>query len=178
MGGIDSSLETNGMALAEPSTLPLILLAEDTLLDVFFLRRALMKAALANPIVVVRDGQEAIDYLEGQGPYADRKTYPLPGLLLLDLEMPRVDGFGVLAWLKTQTAFDRLPKVVLSGSVREENAHKAKALGAHEYRVKPTAPDELTKIVHELHARWLAPAPAPAFQLSSAQASHRPESHL
>jgi len=166
------------MTAAEPSTLPVILLAEDTLLDVFFLRRALMKAALANPIVVVRDGQEAIDYLEGQGPYADRKNYPLPSLLVLDLEMPRVDGFGVLAWLQNQTAFKRLPKVVLSGSVREENALKARELGADEYRVKPTAPDELTKIVHELHDRWLAPAPAPAIQTSSARDGHRPESHF
>ena len=166
------------MTLVEPSMLPLILLAEDTLLDVFFLRRALMKAALANPIVVVRDGQEAIDYLQGRGTYADRKTYPLPSLLLLDLEMPRVDGFGVLAWLQNQTAFRRLPKVVLSGSIREENALKARELGADEYRVKPTAPDELIKIVHELHARWLAPVPAPAFQTPSAQAGHRPESHL
>jgi CheY-like chemotaxis protein len=166
------------MTLAEPSTLPLILLAEDTLLDVFLMRRALKKAAVPNPIFIARDGREAIDYLEGQGPYADRKTYPLPSLLLLDLEMPRVDGFGVLAWLQTQTAFERLPKVVLSGSVQDENALKARELGAHEYRVKPTAPDELTQIVHELHARWLAPAPAPAFQTSSAQAGHRPESHL
>jgi len=92
--------------------------------------------------------------------------------------MPRVDGFGVLAWLQNQTAFKRLPKVVLSGSVREENALKARDLGADEYRVKPTAPDELTKIVHELNARWLAPAPAPVFQSFSAQAGHRPESHL
>jgi CheY-like chemotaxis protein len=164
------------MTIAEPATLPLILLAEDALLDIFFLRRALVKAALANPIVVVRDGQEAIDYLEGQGRYADRKTYPLPGLLLLDLEMPRVDGFGVLAWLQTQAAFERLPKVVLSDSRREENALKARELGADEYRVKPTAPDDLTKIVDELHARWLAPAPAAVFEPSSAQAGHRPES--
>lgn len=165
------------MTVAERTTLPLILLAEDTPLDVFFLRRALMQAAVPNPIVVVRDGQEAIDYLEGRGPYADRKTYPLPSLLLLDLEMPRVDGFGVLAWLQNQTAFDWLPRVVLSGSVGKENALKARDLGADAYRVKPIVPDELTKIVHELHARWLAPLPAPAFQTPSAHA-HRPESHL
>jgi len=153
------------MQLAETSTLPLILVAEDQVVDIFFMRRALQKAAVPNPIVVVRDGQEAIDYLEGEGAYADRKTYPLPSLLLLDLEMPRVDGFGVLAWLQTQTAFDGLPKVVLSGSDRDEYALRARELGADEYRVKPGEPDELAKIVHELHARWLTPSPAPAVDI-------------
>jgi CheY-like chemotaxis protein len=166
------------MQLAEPSTLPLILLAEDQGVDIFFMRRALRKAAVSNPLFVVRDGQEAIAYLQGEGAYADRKTYPLPSLLLLDLEMPRVDGFGVLAWLQTQTAFDGLPRVLFSGSGRDENDLKAKELGADEYRVKPNAPDDLTQIVHELHARWLAPAPAPALRPSSTQSHHRPESYL
>ena len=150
------------MQLPETSTLPLILLAEDQEFDLWFMRRALKKAAVPNPIFVARDGQEAIDYLEGQGAYSDRKTYPLPSMLLLDLDMPRVDGFGVLAWLQTQPAFEGIPKVVLSGSGLEANALKARELGADEYRAKPTAPDELTQIVHELHARWLTPSPAPA----------------
>jgi len=76
------------MTSCEPSTLPLILLAEDQEDDVFLMRRALKKAAVRNPIFVAHDGQEAIDYLEGAGSYADRKTYPLPALLVTDLKMP------------------------------------------------------------------------------------------
>jgi len=150
------------MQLAETTMLPPILLAEDDVDDIFLMRRALKKAAVTNPVFVARDGQEAIDYLEGEGPYADRKTYPLPGLLLMDLKMPRVDGFHVLAWLQSHAAFDTLPTVVLSGSGLEEDVLKAKELGADDYQVKPAAPDELISIVHELHSRWLAPAPAPA----------------
>lgn len=167
-GGIDSSLETICMQLAEPSTLPLILLAEDEGDDIFFMRRALKKAAVPNPIFVARDGQEAIDYLEGEGAYADRKAYPLPALLLLDLHMPRVDGFDLLAWVQIHAVFDCLPTVVLSASGLAQDVLKAKKLGADEYRVKPGAPDELAKIVHELHARWLAPSPAPAVNVRSA----------
>ena len=147
------------MRSSEPSTLPLILLAEDQEIDVFLMRRALKKAAVVNPIFVACDGQEAIDYLEGAGPYADRKTYPLPALLVVDLKMPRMDGFDVLAWLQSHAAFDALPTVVLSGSGLEEDVLKAKGLGAADYRVKPNEPAALTEIVHQLHSRWLTPAP-------------------
>ncbi len=147
------------MRVSEPSTLPLILLAEDQDDDVFFMHRALKKAAVTNPVFVAHDGQEAIDYLEGGGAYADRKAYPLPSLLLLDLKMPRVDGFEVLTWVQSHAAFDALPTVVLSDSVLEEDVLKAKELGADDFQVKPTAPDELITILHELHSRWLSACP-------------------
>jgi CheY-like chemotaxis protein len=150
------------MRESETSTLPLILLAEDQDDDVFLMRRALTKAAVANPVFVACDGQDAIDYLDGAGPYADRKTYPLPGLLLLDLKMPRMDGFDVLTWLQSHTAFDALPTVVLSGSGLEEDVLKAKRLGADEYRVKPGEPADLTEMVHQLHSRWLPLPPLAA----------------
>jgi CheY-like chemotaxis protein len=123
------------------------------------MRRALKHAAITNPVFVARDGQEAIDYLKGEGAYADRKTYPLPGLLLMDLKMPRMDGFDVLAWVQSHAACDALPTVVLSGSGLEEDALKAKGLGADDFRVKPNAPADLTEIIHQLHSRWLSPAP-------------------
>ena len=145
------------MTSPEPSTLPLILLAEDQQDDVFLMRRALKKAAVPNPIFVASDGQQAIEYLEGKGPYADRKTYPLPGLLLLDLKMPRMDGFDVLSWVQSQAALNALPIVVLSGSGLEEDVLKAKSLGADDYRVKPDEPGALTEIVHQLHSHWLLP---------------------
>ena len=149
------------MKLPEPSLLPLILLAEDESNDVFFMRRALKKADVLNPLFVARNGQEAIDYLEGEGVYADRDAHPLPGLLLLDLKMPGVDGFDLLQWVQGHAAFDSLPTVVLSSSDMEEDVLKAKQLGADEYRVKPGLNDGLTKIVHELRDRWLPPSRIP-----------------
>ena len=146
------------MTFSTPSVLPLILLAEDDNDDVLLMRRALKKSAIENPVFVAHDGQEAIDYLEGEGPYADRTTYPLPGLLLLDLKMPRVDGFDVLAWVQDHAAFNDLPTVVLSGSDLEEDVVKAKKLGADDYRVKPGEPANLTEMVHQLHSRWLTPS--------------------
>jgi len=137
------------------ATLPLILLAEDHPGDVFLMRFALGKAAIPNPLVVASDGQEAIDYLAGDGPYANRKTYPLPDLFLLDLKMPRLNGFDVLTWLKDRPEFDELPIVVLSSSDIEEDIQRAKELGADDYRVKPSGNEKLVKLLQELHARWL-----------------------
>ena len=79
-----------------------ILLAEDDQNDVFFMQRAFSQARLLNPLKVVRDGEETIQYLQGEGVYADRVQYPFPVLLLLDLRMPRRNGFDVLEWLRQQ----------------------------------------------------------------------------
>jgi len=104
-------------AARESANLPVILVAEDDENDVFFLRRAFLKAGLANPLVAACDGQAAVDYLEGTGVYADRKSYPLPGLLLLDLKMPRKSGLEVLTWLRERPELSQIPVVVLSSSV-------------------------------------------------------------
>src|SRR5690349_127052 len=93
-----------------------VLLAEDNAHDVWLTQRAFVKARLANRLEVVRDGEQAIDYLSGQGRYVDRKRYPLPILLLLDLYMPKVDGFQVLEWLREHPGLDRLPVAVLTAS--------------------------------------------------------------
>src|SRR5258708_37240109 len=82
-----------------------ILLAEDDKNDVFLMKRAFDKAAIGNPLFMVSDGQEVVDYLEGTGKFSDRGKHPLPGLLLLDLKMPLMDGFCVLAWLRTLAQF-------------------------------------------------------------------------
>jgi len=133
----------------------LVLLADDDPDDVFFMERAFRHSALPDRLFVVANGLEALAYLRGSAPYGDRQSYPLPGLLVLDLKMPLMDGFQVLEWLKGRSEFNHLPIVVLSGSDLPADMHKAKALGADDYRVKTANITHLTTMVHELHARWL-----------------------
>ena len=104
-----------------------ILLAEDDKNDIFLMRRAFDSAGYLNPLCVVHNGQEVLDYLEGSGQFADRDKFPLPGLLLLDLKMPLMDGFDVLAWLRQRTQFENLPVVVLTASKLDEDVFKSRS---------------------------------------------------
>ena len=132
-----------------------VLVAEDDPNDVFLLKRAFEKAGVINPVVVARNGQEAIDYLNGSGKYIDRSTHPLPGLMFLDLKMPLVDGFDVLAWLNTRTMEQKVPVIVLTSSNQERDIKQAKQMGADDYRVKPQQFEDLLEIVKDVHSRWL-----------------------
>jgi CheY-like chemotaxis protein len=144
-----------------------ILLAEDDQTDIFLMRRAFREAGLLNPLVVVPNGQEAIAYLNGQGVYADRGKHPPPCVLLLDLRMPLMDGFDVLAWLqKRRRGAKDLQVVILSSSKSETDVLRAFQLGADAFWVKPNDFDELVSIVRQLHERisslpevppWIAP---------------------
>ena len=120
------------------------------------LRMAFERAGVTNPLVVVRDGQEAVDYLSGAGDYSDRQRFPLPGLILLDLKMPRMDGLDVLAWLAGRPELKGLPAIVLSSSPDQSDIRRAKEAGALEYFVKPHSLRELVAILQTLHSRWLA----------------------
>jgi CheY-like chemotaxis protein len=135
-----------------------ILVADDDENDIFFLCRALERAGLRNPLIITHDGQEVIDYLGGAAPYADRARHPLPGLLLLDLKMPRMNGFEVLAWMEAHPEFNELPVVVFSSSSQEEDIRKARQLGADEYQIKPSDFYKLVQLVQEISARWLDPS--------------------
>ena len=135
-----------------------ILAAEDEESDRMILEMAFQRAKLQCPLLLVRDGQEAVDYLSGKGRYADRAAHPLPALVLLDLKMPRMNGFDVLGWLAEQPDFKKIPAVVLSSSADEIDMNKARQLGAREYFVKPHSLDELIKIAHQMQARWLGAA--------------------
>ena len=104
---------------------------------------------------MVRDGEKAISYLSGQGIYADRDVYPLPALLLLDLKMPRVDGFEVLTWLRQHPSLGRMLVVVLTGSPMKEDVKQAYVLGANSYLVKPNDPSQLHDLVERLESFWL-----------------------
>lgn len=132
-----------------------ILAAEDEESDRMILKLAFQKAKVSHPLVLVCDGQEAVDYLAGKGPYADRSAHPLPALIVLDLKMPRMNGFDVLAWLAMQAEMKEIPAVVLSSSADESDMEKACRLGAREYFVKPHGFDKLVHIAEEIQSRWL-----------------------
>ena len=115
-----------------------VLLVEDDLNDIFLVKRAFKKARLQNPLNVVTDGQEAIHYLRGLGKYADRETYPLPTLIVMDIKMPRKTGFEVLEWVKGQgRPLRRIPIVIVSSSDNPSDINQAYELGANAYMVKP-----------------------------------------
>lgn len=133
-----------------------ILLVEDDANDVFLMQRACRKAELPNPLQVVGDGDEAVDYLAGQGAYSDRARYPLPVLLLLDLKLPRKGGLEVLGWLRQQPNLKRLPVVVLTSSKEPADVNKAYDLGANSYLVKPLGFDALMEMVRSLNQYWLS----------------------
>ena|SRR5207248_1415462 len=132
-----------------------ILLVEDDEADILLLRRAFRNARIANYLVEVRDGQAAIQYLSGEGPYSDRTRYPIPFLILLDLRLPKLSGFEVLAWIREQPELVDLIIVVLTGSDRVPDVSKAHELGANSYLVKPGTFDELVEMVKRINGRWL-----------------------
>ena len=136
-----------------------VLAAEDDDGDATLLRLAFRRAEIAHPLTIVRDGQEAIDYLSGAAPFVDRSKFPMPALVLLDLKMPRLNGFDVLDWWSKNTALRDLPLVVLSSSSHDSDIVKAKAMGAREYIVKPHGFSQLAKLMRELCKRWLPSPP-------------------
>jgi CheY-like chemotaxis protein len=133
-----------------------ILLVEDEPNDVFFMERAFEKARLLNPLKVVSDGDQAIAYLKGDGQYADREKFPFPFLMLLDLRMPRRNGFEVLEWLRAQPGLRRLLTVVLTASKDGPDINQAYDLGANSYLVKPPKPEALTEMFQRLNSYWVA----------------------
>ena len=115
-----------------------VLLVEDDLNDIFLVKRAFKMARLPEPLQVVTDGQEAINYLKGEGKYADRQGYPLPKLIVMDIKMPRRTGFEVLEWVKGDgRPLRRIPIVIVSSSDNPDDINRAYELGANAYMIKP-----------------------------------------
>jgi CheY-like chemotaxis protein len=137
------------------NALPMVLAAEDEETDALILRLAFEKAGVTNPLIIVRDGQEVINYLTGNSPRQEPTAHPMPALLTLDLKMPRMNGFDVLAWLRTRSEFKYLPAVVISSSSDEADIEKARSLGARDYFVKPHYIGDFIAIMHTLQRRWL-----------------------
>src|SRR5687767_13728739 len=132
-----------------------ILLAEDNENDVLMLRRAARNAKFSSPLQIVNDGEEVIAYLRGEGKFNDRRRYPLPGLLLLDLKMPRKSGFEVLQWLREQPQFFARQVVVLSSSDEIRDINRAYELGANSFLVKPMFFSEFVGMLEALHTYCL-----------------------
>jgi CheY-like chemotaxis protein len=115
-----------------------VLLVEDDLNDIFLVKRAFKMVRMHNPLQVVTDGQEAVNYLKGEGKYSDRNAYPLPQLMVMDIKMPRRTGFEVLEWVKSGSgSLRRIPVVIVSSSENPADINRAYELGANAYMVKP-----------------------------------------
>src|SRR5205814_5387870 len=129
----------------------LVLMVDDSEDDCLLIKMAMNRASRLNFIGSVSDGEELVEYMSGTGKYGDRERFPLPDLLLLDLMMPRKNGFEVLEWLRSQP-FEELVVVVLSGSDQSQDIQKALALGADHYHAKEASParrNDLIKVLED-----------------------------
>lgn len=132
-----------------------ILLVEDSPDDALLIQRAFRKANLANPVQLVRDGEEAVAYLSGAVPYEDRARFPLPVFMLLDLKLPRRSGLEVLAWVRQESVVKRLPIVVLTSSREAVDVNRAYDLGVNSYLTKPVGFEALIEMVKNINLYWL-----------------------
>ena len=141
-----------------------ILVVEDRKDDVVLIRDAFRKAAVKNPLFIVRDGAEAQAYLEGTGKYRQRAEFPLPNLVLLDLKMPKMDGFELLEWIRNHSAFKALRIVVLTSSQDIYDVSKAYELGANSFLVKPHDFMNFTAMMRTLGSFWVRHSFAPCLE--------------
>jgi len=143
-----------------------ILMVEDDPNDVFFLKRAIRKAQVAQRLKVVRDGETAIQYLAGAGKFGDRRRHPLPCMVLLDFKLPKVSGLEVLRWLRSRPDLADLPVFMISSSGESSDRSDAQRAGVDAYRVKTVSIEDLVRIAHEIrekadeHCRDAEPCPA------------------
>lgn len=145
---------------AAPDSLPPVLYTEDDENDAFLMRHAFQRAGIQHPLVVVTDGQQAINYLAGEPPYAPRSDHPLPCLLVLDLNLPVRSGFEVLTWVRQQPGFSNLLVVILSSSNHTKDIDRAYSLGANSYFVKPSNVEKRMELVRTLQQKWLSRRPS------------------
>jgi CheY-like chemotaxis protein len=131
-----------------------ILMVDDLEEDIFFVRRALDKCGLKVFFHGVKDGQEAISFLQGEGKFVDRQQFPFPSLILTDLKMPGMDGYAFLEWLQTHPACKAIPTIVLSSSSLKQDVQRAYDLGANAFMVKPGASEEMVKLMARAHDFW------------------------
>ena len=130
------------------------LVADDDANDLRLLRKALPGNGLEVELFEVRDGEELVQYLKGEGGFEDRTKYPIPDLLLIDLKMPRMDGLQVLDWLREHPEHAGMPKVMLSGSGLDQDVEEAYRRGANTYFTKPTEFERFQKLMRVTIDYW------------------------
>jgi CheY-like chemotaxis protein len=140
----------------DPATRHTILLIEDTESDALLMQRALRKSAITDCVHIARSGKEAIEYLKGVGPFSNRQEFPLPQLILLDLQMPEMHGLKVLEWVRSQPEFRSTVVIVLSSSRLAGDIQLAYKLGCNSYLVKPPTLEMLYQTVAAIAQYWLA----------------------
>ena len=145
---------------------PAILIVDDSSDDVILLKRAFSKAGVVNPIYWVKSGYEAIRYLKGESPYTDRSQYPLPSVILLDLNMPDGDGFEVLTWIRDTFPSGGLLVVVLTRVEEIRKINRAYSLGANSFLTKPGNPADLQELINIFNGYWLLQNRLPSQLLS------------
>jgi len=155
-----------------------ILIAEDREDDVLLVKRAFVKANVPNPLYVVRNGEEAIWYLKGEGKYSDREEYPLPALLLLDLKMPIKNGFEVLKWIREQPALAALRVLVLTSSDSLRDVNLAYKMGANSFLVKPLEFENYRQLGSLIRNYWLRLSEAPEIERARREATPPKENIL
>ncbi|MGD0261451.1 MAG: response regulator [Verrucomicrobiota bacterium] len=138
-----------------------VLYVEDNAEDFALLKLASRKCGTPFSLQHAEDGEKAVAYLSGAGDYADREEHPFPDLVLLDLKMPRRDGFEVLQWIRTNPGTTSLPVVVLAGSSFRADIRRALELGANSYAAKPGKFEELQVLIDQIADVWLAREKAP-----------------
>ena len=138
-----------------------ILLVEDNRMDVELTLDAFREARLLNTVHVAPNGQDALDYLFGRGRYADRATYPMPNLVLLDLKLPGIDGFDVLREVKSTPILKRLPVIVLTSSREEGDRALTYDIGANSYIVKPVSFGGFLDVIRQIEGYWISLNVAP-----------------
>jgi CheY-like chemotaxis protein len=132
-----------------------VLLVEDFDDDIFWMRRSWGKEGVVNPLQVVKNGRQAVEYLSGMGAYSDRKAFPLPCLVILDLKLPYLMGMDVLKWIRGQATLRGLPVLVLTTSALQSDIDEAYQLGANAFMVKPPSGLQLGDLVRPIRDYWL-----------------------
>jgi CheY-like chemotaxis protein len=131
-----------------------VLMAEDDEHDILATRRAWKKYHISNPLYIVNDGEECLDFLHRRGKYSKPGTAPRPGILLLDIRMPKMDGLAVLKHIRQDGQLRRLPVVILTTSRAEEDRLRSYDLGANAYIVKPVGFNNFSDAVRTINLFW------------------------
>ena len=150
------------------------LLIEDNDNDSVLLKKAFARGNLLNPLHIMRSGEEAMEYLKGEGRFSNRAEYPLPSVVLLDLNLPGISGFEVLQWIRAQPGINKLRVIVLTSSESIHDVNLAYRLGANSFLVKPMDVDHLCRMTEAISGYWVwldhapdAERPAPNRQVNS-----------